>query len=582
VENQHHTSIEDQGISRRFIVNEELRTFFQNEIYPKIESELRCISLNGKSIPIHDDIYLTQSANGLIFTFKHEQLIIPFWKSNITKIPILVINWLHTHLHIPTENHGKIKKISKTSEKKLSLIIPSYNDWALKKLEIAHLYKNNPTLQSLPLSLLNLTPFVGFLSAHILIHLKGESQATSLNYNKNTGFKDGRISVADFNRLFSIIKKSKNKSFTKEQIIDLEMPLVGAFLAKEVLLTRHNVILVISRNDFLLPTKYEINFFERFTLLLPKYIEHLIEMQQNHVEQIRSFEIMNSLPMAYCILRNAKLIFKNAAYKDEYENSPPSFELKEPPFEIRAYELDDSDRLTTDLFHHQRISLLGELLNTLKHEISNPLFGLKLATDLLDRRQFHPDDQISIEQISSSIIRCQLIIESFSNLYTSRSSTQVISLRKIIDEILTLTKSETRGILNEINFNNFNSADLINIKINPTWLAQILFNIIINSAQALKNDVDNKSKKFSINIFNEADHIKIDICDNGPGINKELIDLIFNPFFTTKKSGTGLGLSISKNLALRMGAELTCHNLEPRGICFSLILRRNGNENTHN
>jgi two-component system, NtrC family, sensor kinase len=582
VENQHYPSVEIKDLSRKFIVSEELKTFFQNEVFPKLDKLANKKFTLSLLADESQEIHVGNNDNLLRFTFLQESLLIPFWKSNLEKIPSLLYNWLNSFTRNDNDNFVKLSKSPAMNEKKLASFTPIYSDWSLKKAEIAKLYKQNLSLQSLPVNLLELSPFDSFLSAHILIHLKGESWASSVNYNKNTQYNAIRISVADFNKLFSLIKKSKNKSFSREQIDILGIPLLGSFLANEITLSRHNVILIISRNDFLMPSKYEIQFFEDFTHLLPKYIEHLIEMEQSHLENIRSVAAMNSLPMAFKIIKNNKTVFKSLNYSDSMDSASSSFSISRSSFELKVYELEDTEKLTTDLFHFQRISLLGELLNTLRHEINNPLFGLKLATDLLDRNQFEGEDRVYIDEISNSVNRCQKIIESFTNLYQDRNASQLISLKKLIDEVLTLTKSETRGINYNIKFHNFSDDDQITVMLNPTWLAQILFNLIINSSQALKNDLQNVNKLFKIDVFNESQKIKLNISDNGPGINPEILNLIFNPFFTTKKSGTGLGLSISKNLASRMGAELNCDNLSPRGVCFTLIFKRNNNENSNN
>jgi signal transduction histidine kinase len=581
VENQYHSPIEAKNFSSKFFVSEDLRIFFQNEILPTIDVKIQQLNLSSSFNDKFSEIYVHHSNNSIQVFAGKEKLLIPFWRNNINQIAKIIFDWLNYLNVVNNDNFRKLIKSTTSNDKTLAKNFSQYKDWSLKKAEIAKLYKQNLSLQTLPINILSLSSFNNYLSTHILIHHKGESWANSLSYNKNSTLKEERIAATDFNKLFSMIKKSKNKSFSRDHIEIFGLPLLGSFLAKDILLSRHNTILIISRNDFLSPSKEEIQFFEDFTQLLPNYVEHLIEMQQSHIENIRSINVINSLPLSFEVLKNHKSILKSENIKDVSENYPINTLISSQPYELKIYDIEDNDILKADLFHLQRISLLGELLNTLRHEISNPLFGLKLAIDLLDPTQFEECDKIYIEEISKSVDRCQKIIESFSALYQNTNTTQVIQLKKLVQEVLTLTKSETRGISTTVSYHNFNSNDQISLVANPTWLAQILFNLIVNSAQSLKNDIDNKLKVLQVDIFNDSDKIKINLSDNGPGIQKEIMNEIFKPFFTTKKSGTGLGLSISMNLAKKMGGELSCSNQTPRGVCFSLVIKRNNYENTN-
>ncbi|MGE5499772.1 MAG: sensor histidine kinase, partial [Syntrophothermus sp.] len=86
------------------------------------------------------------------------------------------------------------------------------------------------------------------------------------------------------------------------------------------------------------------------------------------------------------------------------------------------------------------------------------------------------------------------------------------------------------------------------IWVTATEIQQVLFNIIQNSAHALRAE-DSKTKVPAIIIraASNRDHIRIEIEDNGPGIDEKTMSRIFEPFFTTKDvgEGTGLGLSVS-------------------------------------
>ena len=67
----------------------------------------------------------------------------------------------------------------------------------------------------------------------------------------------------------------------------------------------------------------------------------------------------------------------------------------------------------------------------------------------------------------------------------------------------------------------------------------------------------------------------LDVIDNGPGVDKNDLDKLFEPFYTTSNTGTGLGLYISKELCLSNGGDLTYVNTHQSGGCFRLRFSQN-------
>jgi signal transduction histidine kinase len=213
--------------------------------------------------------------------------------------------------------------------------------------------------------------------------------------------------------------------------------------------------------------------------------------------------------------------------------------------------------------------MLGELLNTLQHELSNPLFGLKLANDLVKMAPPVNDSEALsfLLEIDRYVDRSQKILENFRSLFKEVGDSYPTNISEIINEAITLAKSETREIKKTVELD-----ENIVIDINPTWLTQIVFNLIINSAQALKEN-NNGSAQITISLIAEGNRAKIQVCDNGPGIDPSKLEQIFTPFYTTKAQGTGLGLSICQNLANKLGAHFYCdNNTTSPGVTFTLEL----------
>ncbi|MDZ7817861.1 MAG: HAMP domain-containing sensor histidine kinase [Aliarcobacter sp.] len=118
---------------------------------------------------------------------------------------------------------------------------------------------------------------------------------------------------------------------------------------------------------------------------------------------------------------------------------------------------------------------------------------------------------------------------------------------------------------------NFNSQNKINIYENE--IIHVFINIIKNAQDKL-SEKNIKNAKIKITTLDFEDGIKIDIYDNGGGIEEENLDIIFEPYFSTKKekNGTGIGLYMSKIIIEKNHkGKIYATNVD-EGICFSIIL----------
>lgn len=418
--------------------------------------------------------------------------------------------------------------------------------------EVSKLKETCPNLKELPKKILALKLFKNYRYCSISIHTKGSQEVSQYTSTINQESFKTISHVEDFNNAFNSIKKSKNKLFNKNQLNSLSSNSIGTFLAKIYELKKQNVIFLISRNDFLIPDSEEHLLFEHATRILFPLIEKCI--RKNHL--IEKHELINEIFQ--------KIPF---SFGEGKGNFYPIINGKE------------KEKIASDIFHFQRINLLGELLNTLKHELSNPLFGLKLSIDILKNEDLEEDIKMILNEISKNCIRCQTILENFSGLYRDDEEITEINLKKIINEISILTKSETREIEKEVFWENFEKEEDYLIHSNPTWLSQIIFNFIMNSTQAIKQNNGGEAQgRITIRTLRKIDEasIIISVEDNGPGITDSGLKKIFSPFFTTKTNGTGLGLTICQNLAKKLKGKIIPKNNFPLpGVTFSIKLPLN-------
>jgi len=446
--------------------------------------------------------------------------------------------------------------------------------------ELDKLFVKLESLETLPKNLIENIVFNTYESCQILIHERGKPVIDNYIFDPHGKLSNSVIPVKNFNSIYNLIKKSKNKLFNQSNILKEDLGVVGTFLAKEIDLKNHTIVLIISRNAFLLPTDQEINYFNEIVQLLSPLLEKLLIKEKSLKKIINIKLALENFPYPLSIIDKSGPdeidLFSNQFYIEQ-KNSE---NYRQDSFNINSdLELvigrPDLSTSGSDIYHHQRVSLLGELLNTLQHELSNPLFGLKLTADLLKMDTEDSEIYQTLEEVADNSQRCQTIIKNFSYLYKDETSYTDINLLNLTKETLTLTKSASRQIPKKIESIGFNSEDDFLISINPTWISQILFNLVINSAQAItlnKSTVES-SNQIKILLEKTPHNINVSVKDTGPGIPKNIIENVSKPFFTTKDQGTGLGLAICHSLAKKLGAQLIfSNNADNSGTTFTLKL----------
>lgn len=500
----------------------------------------------------------------------------PYYLKNVTRL----LDGFRTQSQVnsfPAETFHSFIKSTETIEKKMFSNVsmgPGENvkdlwDEIIKKVN--SISAESHSLKGLVEKILEVPFLQNFQTSLIILHLKGQTKAELMGTMWRSEKVHGLIEVKDFNNSFNSIRKSKIKSFTTDAFAKTNLPFNGSFLAKEVISKKYSLIAIVSRHDFLSYSQEEIELFETCIDLLQPHFERLIdqEFSDKKISELRICLKDFPLPLR---IRDGQSgsSFMNDLYHNELQDQDIFFNKKvKGPFSLDLYDSDELRHYAFDLFHFQRISLLGELLNTLRHELSNPLFGLKLGSQIFTTLDVTKDDKELMEEIEKNVNRCQAIIENFSNLYQIQPDTKPVLLKKMIDESMTLAKSEIREVTKKVHFGE--GTENLQLNVPLIFVVQVLFNLIVNAAQAMRTQEHRAELTISVQIVDNQ--VQVDVTDNGSGIPEDKQINLFKPFFTTKSQGTGLGLVLSRNLTLKMGGNLeyVC-NPNHKGASFRLTL----------
>ena len=228
-------------------------------------------------------------------------------------------------------------------------------------------------------------------------------------------------------------------------------------------------------------------------------------------------------------------------------------------------------RKNQQLRRRERLAALGELAAGVAHEIRNPLGGIRLFASLLERDLAGQDKPLELVR---KMVRGIGVLESLVSdiLDYGRPADpcpEKVTLEPLVLECVELAQARRAGRNVRVTVDpRFRGQELIS---DGGLLRRALLNLLLNAIEAASeggHEVQVSMKSGS------PEWVVLSICDNGPGIPAELLDRIFNPFFTTRSDGTGLGLAIVHQIAETLGGSVQVANNEEGGAAFSLALPR--------
>lgn len=211
--------------------------------------------------------------------------------------------------------------------------------------------------------------------------------------------------------------------------------------------------------------------------------------------------------------------------------------------------------LKEKLSQAERLSSLGGMVAGISHEIRNPLGIISSSAELLKKKvmQFDPSNTIP-DIIMEESSRLNNIITDFLNFAKPRLPNCVpCRIDEIIEKnIIFLTHQiQDQGYIIVKDFAN----QLPEINADQDMLYQAFLNIFMNAIQSMP-----KGGKIHVSVQSLNNIITTSIEDDGTGVPDELLEKIWNPFFTTKEKGTGLGLGIVSNIIKSHNGDIRVEN----------------------
>lgn len=214
---------------------------------------------------------------------------------------------------------------------------------------------------------------------------------------------------------------------------------------------------------------------------------------------------------------------------------------------------------------NRRLTAMGSLIMKIAHEIRNPLGSIELFANMIAEDLKEGIHGEYAKRISNSVKMLRNTLEnmlSFTRGINIKKS--LVCINDLVEEILNEFQELfiRVGIKTEVK-----TKEKFFLSVDSSLLRLALINLIVNAYQAMPD-----GGSLTVELSKADNFIKISLIDTGQGINSEIIERIFDPFFSTKDRGTGLGLSITHSIVSAHGGRIDVKSEINEGTEFAIYL----------
>ncbi|HEX7562595.1 MAG TPA: ATP-binding protein, partial [Bradyrhizobium sp.] len=252
-----------------------------------------------------------------------------------------------------------------------------------------------------------------------------------------------------------------------------------------------------------------------------------------------------------------------------------------------VYLLETTERRTLEnqINQSQKMDMVGQLAGGIAHDFNNVLSAIMMANDFLLNAHKPTDPSFQdIMQIKQNATRAATLVRqllAFSRRQTLRP--QVLDLGDALSDLTMLLR---RLIGEKVKLDLVHGRDLWPVKVDVSQFEQVIVNLAVNARDAMpdggkltvrtSNVTSEDAARLSYKGMPAADYVRIDVADTGSGIAPDIVDKIFEPFFSTKEvgKGTGLGLSTVYGIVKQTGGFVYVDSEAGKGTSFHIFLPR--------
>jgi two-component system NtrC family sensor kinase len=228
-------------------------------------------------------------------------------------------------------------------------------------------------------------------------------------------------------------------------------------------------------------------------------------------------------------------------------------------------------KLEQQVVQSERLAAMGAMIGGVAHELNNPLTTIMGVSELLQDTETGEGPRKQLAMLQQQARKAAEIVQNLT--YFSRPPApgkSRINLVEVVERTLNLHAYSLRK--NNITVDFLKEAGVPYALGDPHQLMQVFLNLILNAEQAIRDARDKGTLR--IRLGKGDNSVWVSFHDDGPGIPKENLPSIFDPFYTTKRPGrgTGLGLSICKSVMKEHNGSVEAANSPEGGAVFTVTL----------
>jgi two-component system NtrC family sensor kinase len=231
-------------------------------------------------------------------------------------------------------------------------------------------------------------------------------------------------------------------------------------------------------------------------------------------------------------------------------------------------DMTENRQLQSKMIQHEKVAAIGHLAGSIAHELNNPLTGIRSLSQIL-LNQVESDSTLrgDLLEVEKAAARCQLIIKNLLEFSSDeiKSEREKVPLNDIVEKTLPLLKTAMRSFSCHVSLSEKDTS----VRIEPQLMQQVVFNLVNNACQAMK-----ERGEIQIQTDVKGGMVELSVSDTGRGIPSDVLPRIFDPFFTTKSEGkgTGLGLSMCASVIKSFGGSIEVDSRIGAGATFTVQL----------
>jgi len=235
-------------------------------------------------------------------------------------------------------------------------------------------------------------------------------------------------------------------------------------------------------------------------------------------------------------------------------------------------DITDKRRLENQLLQTEKLSALGQLVAGVAHELNNPLTGVLGYAQIVSRLPECPDSiREDVQRITDNARRCKSVVEGLLRFARqNKPERRPMSVREALDATIELMSYHFRNACVEVRREYGTGTAAVMGDVNE--LQQVFVNLFTNAIYEMKN-AHGRGTLF-VRTASEGENVRVEIVDDGPGMPPDVIERVFDPFYTTKPvgEGTGLGLSVCYGIVTAHKGRIFVASSPGSGTAFTILL----------